>query len=263
MKILVCVKVVLDPEAPASLFKVDAEAKKVIPPKGTPPVLNPFDENALEAALKLKEKQAGSTITVISLGKSIPRPVIKKSLATGADSLVLLEDDTFEDLDSSGTANALVKAIRKIGQFDVILCGREAADTDAGQVGLGIAEILGLPSVSLAGKIEMADKNLKVDRVTPTGWETIEVPLPAVITVSSEVGNLRTASIQGIMAAQKKPMTIWTPKDLGIDQPQTKKAKLFKLFQPTRDTKCEIIGGDTPEEAAEKLATRLREVKAI
>ena len=100
MKILVCVKVVLDPEAPASLFKVDAEAKKVIPPKGTPPVLNPFDENALEAALKLKTQLAGSTITVLSLGKNIPKPVIKKSLATGADNLILLEDDTFEDLDS-------------------------------------------------------------------------------------------------------------------------------------------------------------------
>ena len=86
---------------------------------------------------------------------------------------------------------------------------------------------------------------------------------PAVVTVSSEIGNLRTASIQGIMAAQKKPVTTWTAKDLGIDQPQAKKAKLFKLFQPVRDTKCEMIGGDTPEEAAEKLALRLREVKAI
>jgi electron transfer flavoprotein beta subunit len=263
VKILVCVKVVLDPEAPASLFKVDAEAKKVIPPKGTPPVLNPFDENALEGALKLKEKQAGSTITVISLGKGIPRPVIKKSLATGADNLVLLEDDSFEDLDSSATANALVQAIKKLGQFDVILCGREAADTDAGQVGLGVAELLGLPSVSLAGKIEAADKVLKVDRVTSTGWETIEIPMPCVVTVSSEMGNLRTASIQGIMGAQKKPVTTWTAKDLGFEQPQARQAKLFKLFQPVRDTKCEMIGGETPEEAAEKLALRLREVKAI
>src|SRR4030042_4270731 len=120
MNIIVCVKVVLDPEAPASLFKVDSEAKKVIPPKGTPPVLTPFDENALEAALKLKESKGGS-ITVISMGKNLPKPVIRKSLATGADNLVLLEDGAFEELDSYAAAYALETAIRKIGSYDLIL----------------------------------------------------------------------------------------------------------------------------------------------
>ena len=204
MKILVCVKVVLDPEAPASLFKVDSEANKVIPPKGTPPVLNPFDENALEAALKIKDSDKGVSITVISLGKNIPKPVIKKSLATGADNLVLLEDESFEDLDSYSTANTLVKAIQKMGSYDLILCGREAADTDAGQVGLGIAEILGIPSVSLAGKIEAGDKQLKVDRVTSTGYETVEVSLPAVVTVSSEIGTLRTGQHSGYHGSSKE-----------------------------------------------------------
>jgi len=128
MKIIVCVKVVLDPEAPASLFRVDMEAQKVIPPKGTPPVLNPFDENALEAALKIKDG-SGASITIVSLGKNIPRPVIRKSLATGADSLVLLEDDSFEELDSYSTAAVLVNAIRKIGDYDLIFCGREASVT--------------------------------------------------------------------------------------------------------------------------------------
>lgn len=262
MKIIVCVKVVLDPEAPASLFKVDSEAKKVIPPKGTSPVLNPFDENALEAALKIKESQGGS-ITVISLGKNIPRPVIKKSLATGADNLVLLEDESFEDLDSYAIADIIVKAIRKIGTYDLILCGREAADTDGGQVGLCIAELLGIPSVSLASKIEAGEKQLKVDRVTPTGYETIEVPLPALITISSEIGTLRTATLQGIMAAQKKPLIIYNAAGLGINPIQTKRTKLFKLFQPVRDSKCEIVSADTLEETAGKLAERLREAKVL
>jgi electron transfer flavoprotein beta subunit len=262
LKIIVCIKVVLDPEAPASLFKVDSEAKKIIPPKGTPPVLNPFDENALEAALKIKESQ-GASITVLSLGKSIPKPVIKKSLATGADNLVLLEDETFEDLDSYATADTLVRAIHKIGAYDLILCGREAADTDAGQVGLGIAEILGIPSVSLASKIESGNKQLKVERITPTGSETIEVSLPAVVTVSSEAGTLRTASLKGIMEAQKKPVTIWNAKELALSELQKKKVVLQKLFQPVRDTKCEVISGNTPEESADKLASRLREVKVF
>jgi electron transfer flavoprotein beta subunit len=251
-------KVVLDPEAPASLFKVDTAAQKVIPPRGTPPVLNPFDENALEAALKIKDRQ-GATITILSLGKNIPKPVIRKSLATGADNLILLEDETFDDLDSHATASVLVKAIRKIGELDLILCGREAADTDAGQVGLGIAEILGLPSVSLASRIEAGDKQLKVERAISNGYETIEVPMPALVTVSSEMGNLRTASLPGILAAQKKPVTIWNAQELGISQPLTRRVNLHQLFQPVRETKCEIVRGASPEEAATNLARRLKQ----
>ena len=255
-------KVVLDPEAPASMFKVDTTAKKVFPPKGTPPVLNPFDENALEAALKIKDSQDAS-ITVISLGKNIPKPVIRKSLATGADNLILLEDETFDDLDSYSTASVLVKAIRKIGEFDLILCGREAADTDAGQVGLGIAEILGIPSVSLASQIEAGDKQLKVERAISNGYEILEAPLPALVTISSEIGNLRTASLPGIMAAQKKPVTIWNAKDLGISQPLTRRVNLHQLFQPVRETKCEIITGTSPEEASANLASRLKQAKVL
>jgi electron transfer flavoprotein beta subunit len=262
MKIIVCVKIVLDPEAPASLFKVDTEARKVIPPPGTSPVLNPFDENALEAALKLKNNQ-GASITVVSLGKNIPKPIIKKSLATGADNLILLEDETFTDLDSYSTADIIARAIRKIGAYDLILCGREAADTDDGQVGLGIAEILGIPSVSLAGNIEANNNQLKVDRATSAGCETLEVSLPALVTVSNEVGNLRTATLQGILAAQKKPVTIWNANELGIDQPQMQRTKLYSLFQPVRNTKCEMIPAETPEVAAVKLADKLREARVI
>jgi electron transfer flavoprotein beta subunit len=260
MKIIVCVKVVLDPEAPASMFKVDTEAKKVIPPRGTPPVLNPFDENALEAALKIKDSK-GASIIVISVGKNIPKPVIRKSLATGADNLILLDDEAFDELDSYSTSNILVRAVRKLGEYDLILCGREAADTDSGQVGLGIAEILGIPSVSLASKIEAGDKRLTVERVLTNGYETIEVPLPALVTVSSEIGALRTANVSGVMAAQKRPVTIWNAKDLEINQPQVKRVALHRLFQLVRDTQCEIIAGSSPEDAAGGLASRLKEAK--
>lgn len=262
MKIIVCVKVVLDPEAPASLFKVDSEAKKVIPPKGTPPVLNPFDENALEAALKIKDSK-GAAITVLSMGKNIPKPVIRKSLATGADNLVLLDDAAFDELDSYTTACILATAIKKIGTYDLILCGREAADTDAGQAGLGIAEILGIPSISLASKIEASANGLRVERVVADGYEALEIPLPALITVSSEAGNLRTASITGIMAAQKKPLTTWNAAELGISQPQVKKTALHKLSQPVRETKCEMITGINPEEIAINLASRLKQDKKL
>jgi len=256
-------KIVLDPEAPASMFKVDSEARKVLPMKGNPPVLNPFDENALEAALKIKEAVKGSAITVLTMGKALPRPIARKSLATGADDLVVLEDDSFDDLDSHAAASVLAAAIKKMGAFDLILCGREAADTDAGQVGSGIAEMLGLPSITLAGKIEAADKKLKVERVQPDGFEVLEVTLPALVTVSSEAGTLSTAALAGIMAAQKKPMKVWNALELGVKTAELRRTATKQLYQPVREGKCEIIKGATPEEAAVNLAVKLKENKLI
>jgi len=263
MKIIVCMKIVLDPEAPASMFKVDAEAKKVLPLKGNPPVLNPFDENALEAALKLKDANKGSTVTVLTMGRALPRPIVRKALATGADDLVVLEDDSFEELDSYSSAAILAAAVKKMGAFDLILCGREAADSDAGQVGSGIAEFLGIPSITLAGKLEAQGTTLKVNRVQPDGYETLEVSLPALVTVSSEAGTLRTAALAGIMAAQKKPMKVMNAAELGVKAAELKKVALQKLYQPVRDTKCDIVSGATPEEAAANLAAKLKEAKLI
>ncbi len=262
MKIIVCMKVVLDPEAPASMFKVDVEARRVLPMKGNPPVLNPFDENALEAALKIKDRNPGTSITILSLGKSLPRPIVRKSLATGADELVVLEDETFDDLESFGSARILASAIKKISNFDLVLCGREAADTDAGQVGSGIAELLEIPSITLASKIEIVDNKLKVERVLSDGYEVLESPLPALVTVSSEAGALRTAAMAGIMAAQKKPLQSWNAQDLGFT-PSSKKTSLLKLFQPSHTGTCEIIKGSTPEEAAADLAAKLKEDKLV
>jgi electron transfer flavoprotein beta subunit len=261
LKIIVCMKIVIDPEAPASLFRVDTEAKKVIPPKGTPPVLNPFDENALEAALRLKDS-AGASITVLSMGRNLPKPVVRKSLATGADNLILLEDEIFDGLDSYATACILAGAINKIGEYDLVLCGREAADTDAGQVGLGIAEILGIPSVSLASRIVLEGQKLKIERVIADGFETVEAQLPALVTVSSEIGALRAAGVKDILAAQKKPVTIWTSKEVAAER-LSPRVVLDRLFQPVRSANCQIISGDTPEDAAAKLAQKLKDAKAL
>jgi len=187
---IVCMKQVIDPEAPVSAFKIDAEAKRAIPPKGTPPVLNPFDENALEAALRIKGVDGGK-ITVVSMGRSLVKPVVKKSLAVGADELVLLEDEAFDSFDSHFTAFMLATAIKKIGEYDLIICGRQAADTDAGQVGAGIAELLGIPSITTTRKLEVADSKMRVERTVLDGYEVIEAPIPVLITVNSEIGELR------------------------------------------------------------------------
>jgi electron transfer flavoprotein beta subunit len=126
LQIIVCVKQVPDPEGPADSFKVDPEAKKVIP-VGIPPVINPFDENALEAALRIKN-QSNSKVTVLSMGEKLAQPVLRKALAAGADDLILLMDHHFKDLDSYSTAYVLSSAIRRIGAYDLILTGRQAGD---------------------------------------------------------------------------------------------------------------------------------------
>jgi electron transfer flavoprotein beta subunit len=262
VKIVVCIKVVLDPEAPASLFQVDTENKKVIPPKGTPPVLNPFDENALEAALRIKDSK-GAFITVVSMGKNIPKAIIRKCLAVGADKLILAEDNSFDDLDSYSPALILAAAIKKIGEYDLILCGRQASDTDAGLTGPGIAEMLGLPSVTEARKIEVEETIVKIEKTASDGYAVIGSRVPLLITVSNEIGELRSAALPAIIASQKKEVTVWTSNDLGLNSSDLKKASIVKLFQPAHEGFCEIITGTSAGDAGTNLALKLRESKII
>ena len=266
MNIIVCVKQVIDPEAPPASFKIDPAANKAVPPPGVAPVISTFDEYAVEAALRIKEK-VGGKVTAISLGVNLLRDVVKKPLSMGADDLILLEDPAFADGDGWSTAYALAMAIKKIGQFDLILCGRQAADWDSGQVGLGIAEILGLPSVHVTKKVEIVDGKARAERVIPDGVEVVDVSLPALITLSNEHAAPRYPTVKGIMMAKRKEPIVWKPADIGVDPTKIgasgRRARLLRLFQPLRETKCEVIGGETPEEAAAKLATRLREVKVL
>jgi electron transfer flavoprotein beta subunit len=168
MELIVCVKQVPDPEAPADSFKIDTAANRVVPAPDVATVLSSFDEIAVEAALQLKEAHGG-TVTALSLGNNLARDVVKKPLGMGADRLVLLEDEAYEGGDSWSTARALAAAIRKIGTHDLILCGRQAADWDAGQVGLVIAELLGIPSVSLVKRTGVTAGKARVERVISDG----------------------------------------------------------------------------------------------
>jgi electron transfer flavoprotein beta subunit len=254
MKIIVCVKVVTDPEAPASTFKIDPAGRRVLPAPGVPPVLNPYDENALEAALKIKE-QNGAQITVVSAGKNIPKAIIKKSLAVGADELIVIEDAALEDNDSFTTASLLAAAIRKAGEYDAVLTGRMASDTNAGQVGTTLAAMLGIPAVTVARKVEIKDGKARVERVLADGQEAVEVPLPCLVTVSHEVGELRPASVKGLMAAQKQPFTAWKISDLAGEMTKNRQQSL-KLFTPERKVQCEMVTGETPEQAGANLAVK-------
>jgi len=265
MNIIVCVKQVIDPEAPPSSFKIDAATNKA-EMRGAPPVIDPYGEYAVEASLKLKEAKGGK-VTVLSLGNGLMREVVKKPLAMGADELILLEDEAFTGGDSWSTASALAAAIKKIGQIDIILCGREASDTNAGQTGPAIAAALGLPCVTLARKIEILDGKAKVEKVTSAGYEVVEMLLPAVVTVSNEIGEARYPTIKGIMAAKKIQPVVWKPTDIAADTSKIgaagRRNKVRRLFQPVHEGKCEFASGETPEEMAANLALKLREAKAF
>jgi electron transfer flavoprotein beta subunit len=266
MNMIVCIKQVVDPEAPPASFKIDPAGNKMMTPPGVSPVVDPYAEYAVEAALRIKDAQGGK-ITAISLGTNLLPDVVKKPLSMGADELVLLEDEAFTEGDSWSTAYALAMAIKKLGDYDLIFCGRQASDWDAGQVGSGIAEILGLPSVTLARKIDITDGKAKVERVTDDGYEVVEVSLPALITVSNELGEPRYATIKGIMVARRKETVVWKPADIGVEPSQIgaagRRTRLLKLFQPVREGKCEIAEGESPEEAAVNLAIKLKEAKAL
>lgn len=263
MNIIVCVKQVIDPEAPPSIFKIDAATNKA-EMRGVPPVIDPYGEYAVEASLKIKEAKGGK-ITVVSLGNKLSREVVKKPLAMGADELILLEDEAYVDGDSWSIATALAAAIQKIGEYDLILCGREASDTNSGQTGPGIAEILGLPCLTIVRKIDITDSSARVERVTSDGYHVMEVPIPAVMTVSNEIGEPRYPTIKGIMAAKKIEPVVWKPADISLDTSKVgmagKRTRLNKLFQPVHEGKCEMAEGDSAEEAAANLALKLREAK--
>jgi len=266
MNIIVLIKQIIDPEMPSAKFRVDTQLKQVIPPEGMPLVINPFDAQAMEAALRIKQNQEAK-ITTISMGQASAAEIVKHTLSMGADEGIVLNDEAFDGSDALSTAYILTKAIEKIGAYDLILCGRQAADWDAGQVGPMIAENLGIPVITLAKSVEVADNNIKVERVLLDGYEIIEAGLPALVTVSNEIGQARLPTGRGIIMAAKKQIPIWNAQDIGCDTSLTgssaARSELLSLYIPSRARKGEIIQGESVAEAAGNLALKLREIKAI
>lgn len=251
--IIVCAKQIPDPEAPLSDVSVDAEKKEVI--VDAPQVISPFDENALEAALRIKEEM-GAKITVLSMGKKVSDTVLRKSLAAGADELILLQDDAFDKLDSHSIASTLADAIRKIGEYDLVLTGRQAGDWDSGQVGLILGEMLGLPCISLAREIKVDDGSVLVKKNIPGGYEQVRAKMPALVTVSNEVGELRYISRTKMLKMLRRASSIpsWSSEDFVSAHEDLQKMEIIELSSPPDMRRnCAFIDGDTPEEKADKL----------
>ena len=260
--IVCCVKQVPDPEAPASQFKVDEAARKVIPIPGVQPVPSQFDTIGVEAALRIKDKVADATITILTLGPDAFRDTVKHCLAMGADEGVHINDPSLNEADHWATAEILAAAIKKLQPADLIICGRQAVDWDMGVVGSTLAEILGLPAVTIAKEILMEGGKVTVERVLMDGFETVEAPTPCVVTVSNELGEPRYPQLRQIMTAAKKEVKVLTAADLGIDGAKNR-VNLEALFVPETSVETEFIEADNAKEAGEKLAVRLREAKLI
>jgi electron transfer flavoprotein beta subunit len=264
VRIVVTVKQVPDPDIPPDHFKVDEAAGKVIPPPGVAPVINGYDANAIEAALKLKE-QVGGTVALVCLGGAQSREVLKRGIAMGADQGVLLDDPAFAEADSYVTARALAAAIQKLEPPDLVLCGRQASDTDAGQVHMGLATLLGLPGVTPVQLITpQGDGAVRVQRLVEDGYQVLDVRLPALVAVSSEQYEPRYPPLKGIMAASKAQIPVWSAADLSLSADDLKpRRSLRRLYVEQREARVELIEADTPVEAGEKLALKLREAKLI
>ena len=264
INIIVCVKQVMDPETPASAFNIDSGTNRVVPAAGIPPVVNGFDENAVEAALRLKDSGDAAKVTVISMGNNFVMDVMKKPLSMGADELILIDDEELDDLDPYATATVLTEAIRKVGEYDLVLCGRQASDWDQAHVPLGVAEMLGLPCVTLAQKIEVAGEGIVIQRALTDGYEVVEAPLPALVTVTNELGEPRYPTLRGIMQASRKQPTSWSTADVGLNAGALEpKVTLTELYIPVSDNQVEVIEGEDDADAGRKLALRLREEKLI
>ncbi|HBB18130.1 MAG TPA: electron transfer flavoprotein subunit beta [Syntrophus sp. (in: bacteria)] len=266
MNIVVCVKHVPDPEAPVTQFTVDSAGQKMVPAPAVVSVVSPFDENAIEAGLQLKEAHGGK-VTVLSLGPLSSLEALKRGTRMGADDAVLVEGNDLPEPAPQTTAHILAKAIAKIGGYDLILCGRQAADWDQGQVGCGIAENLDLPYVSIVSKIETLEKALRIQCLTEDGYEVMEVSLPVVLTLTNEINQPRLTTVAGILRTTTMKIPVWSLQDIGVDPAAAvecgRLAELKNLRIPEVKVECQIVGGETPEEAALSLVNLLRSDKII
>ena len=266
LKIAVCAKQVPDTDIPPSQFKVDAEGLRVVPPVGVPPIVNGFDMNAVEAALRLRDAGADVEIVIFSVGTDFALDVMKKPLAIGADRLVLVDDDASESLDALGIAKVLAAAIERDGGADLVLAGRQASDWDQAQVPIIMSELMGVPLVTLVRALALGDDedSYDIERVAEGGFQRVKCPSPAVMTVTNELGEARYANLRGIMAASRKKPESLTLADLGLDELSDDKAlAMTRLFIPLSDSKVEIIEGEDEADSGRLLAMRLREAKLI
>ncbi len=261
MKIIVPIKQV--PETNA--VRMDPETGTMIR-EGVEAIVNPLDLYSIEAALQLRESLGGGEIVAISMGPPKAVKAIREAIAMGIDSGVLVSDKAFAGSDTWATGYVLAAAIRKIGDYDVIICGERATDGDTGQVGPAIAAFLHLPCVSYASEIESASSDVvRVRRLVETGYELLEMQLPGLLTVVKEIADPRLPTLRGKQRAKRIEIPTWGVDDLEIDKRRIglngSPTRVVKVFRPTVARKCRKLTPTSEkeiEQATDELVTFLK-----
>jgi len=255
LNIVVCIK-----QVPGTTqVKINPDTGTLIR-DGVEAVVNPFDEYAIEEALRIKEK-AGGTVTVISMGPPQAENALRTAISLGADEGVLVSDRAFAGSDTWATSYTLSAAIKTLENVDLIICGKQAIDGDTAQVGPGVAEMLNLPFVAWVKKVEEIDESsLKVERMMEDGYDVVEMPLPGLITVVKEINEPRMASLKGKMKAKKAQIKTLTAADLDVKSEMLglngSPTQVLRSFVPERKSSGEKFSGET-DELVEKLTSAI------
>jgi electron transfer flavoprotein beta subunit len=259
MKIAVCVKQVPDAAAPKRL---DPQTKRL--DRSVEGAINPFDVNAVEEALRIKEGGAGGEVVLVSLGPAKAAESLRKALAMGADRVLLVTDDAAAGSDLVGTTKALAAALEREGA-DLVLFGQQASDSDGAVLWAAVAEKLRRPVISQVAELTLSDGKVRGKRQTEFGYDVIEAPLPAVVAVSDAINEPRYPSLKGIMGAKSKPQETVSLSELGLNGDEVgesgKRTEVFAVGEPPprgESLKIEDDGG-----AAEKIVEYLSERKLI
>ena len=258
MKLIVCVKQVPN----TTEIKIDPVTNTLIR-EGVESILNPFDAYAVEEAVRLKEKYGG-TITVLSMGPPQVEETLRETVSLGADEIILLSDRRFAGADTWATSLTLAAAIRKIGDFDLVLTGQQAIDGDTAQVGPGIAAHLGLPQTCFVRRIDnVCETKISLQRLMEDGIDHVSVKLPAVISVVKEINVPRLPSLRGKRNAKTVELKVWNADDLGLDEKEIglngSPTQVVKIFTPKHDKQTEKFDGPAGE-AVDLIVKRLAEI---
>ena len=262
MDIIVCIKQV--PEI--SQVKLDPVTHNLVR-EGIPSIVNPFDEIALEEALRIKEKNGGE-VTVITMGPPQAKDALVRCLAMGADKGILLTDRAFAGADTWSTSFTLAKAIEKL-KYDLIICGKQAIDGDTAQVGPEIAEQLGIPIIPYVKKVmvDPVQKKVTAHSETDVGYDVIESKLPVLLTAIKGLNEPRLPSVIGIMSAKKKELKTWGLSEVGGSSEsyglKGSPTQVLKVATPEPRSKGMIITEEDPKVAAKKLVQKLLEAHVL
>ncbi|MFS8523262.1 MAG: electron transfer flavoprotein subunit beta/FixA family protein [Limnochordales bacterium] len=266
MHIAVCIKQILDPEISPRAFKINREAK-LAEQAGASLVIGPFDLNALEVAIQLKEKH-GAKVTVLTFGEEKAQDALRRALAMGADEAVLVAGDGAASREPSVTAKVLAAAIRQLEPVDLVLCGRQSGEWDYGQVPGLLAEELGLPLVPFVPRLDVSGDGFRLERESDAGNVVVEAPKGLVVSITNaQDNNPRLPKVRDIMMANRKPIKKLGAADLGLDEASASasagRLEVLDLFIPEVDSECEFVEGDDGAEKAANLVKKLLERKVI